>query len=333
MDSSFTTILFLSITGSVLAIVLFLIKPIIKNHVSKAFLYYIWLPVLFRLLIPAGFWITLPEMTGLSVSSILPSVPSEEYTIELPDDTAPIPQGNTVDQFVMTSPATQHSTGTESPQKVARASFLAFLGDNLMYIWLVGASISFGWHLISYAFFRHKIFCSFSNPSTADLELFNSIHSARKVNLFTSRMTKTPLLMGIIHPLIVLPQISYTANGLEKELQNVFRHELTHWRRHDILYKWFAIFVQSVHWFNPIVYLITREIAKNCELSCDEAVIRVMNKQERIDYGNTLLILASDRNISKLIAATTLSEGKLKDRIVSIRDYKKTTATAIALRP
>lgn len=133
--------------------------------------------------------------------------------------------------------------------------------------------------------------------------------------------------------MIVLPQIDYTANGMETELRDVLRHELTHWRRHDILYKWFVVLVQSVHWFNPVVYFIRREIDKSCELSCDEAVVRGLSEQDRISYGNTLLALASERAIPRRIPATTLSERKkqLKERIISIRDYKKSTRTMVAL--
>lgn len=48
------TLLSLSVLGSVLAVILFLLKPLIKNKVSKAFTYYLWLIVLLRLCLPLG---------------------------------------------------------------------------------------------------------------------------------------------------------------------------------------------------------------------------------------------------------------------------------------
>jgi len=46
------TILTLSASGSVLALLLFAWRPFLKNRVSQAFRYYIWLVVLLRLVLP-----------------------------------------------------------------------------------------------------------------------------------------------------------------------------------------------------------------------------------------------------------------------------------------
>ena len=126
-------------------------------------------------------------------------------------------------------------------------------------------------------------------------------------------------------PTIALPE---QAEWSEQELYYVLCHELTHWRRNDILYKWFSVIVQSVHWFNPVSYLIRRTLDNYCELSCDEAVIRDLDQQSRIAYGSTLLNLASTHALPGNMLATTLSEGKrrLKERIDGIRNFKKCSA-------
>ena len=348
MNDTFMTILLMSLTGSALAIFLFLLKPIIRNHVSKAFLYYIWLPVLLRLIVPFGFAVNVAYETPPAPSIAPVSFESNEPAIKIPipENAVPVLPGDTGGPFTVA--VTEHETQTPSiaeaaptavtetdaaPKAEEKFDFVQFLLDSLGYIWLAGAVVSFGWYLISYAVFYRRLSRSFASPSMADLEVFNSMRRTGNVRLVTSAEAKTPMHMGAFYPVIVLPQIDYTASGMEKELRDVLRHELTHWRRHDILYKWFVVLVQSVHWFNPVVYFIHREIDKSCELSCDEAVVRGLSEQERISYGNTLLALASERAIPRRIPATTLSEGKkqLKERIISIRDYKKSTRTMVAL--
>ena len=69
----------------------------------------------------------------------------------------------------------------------------------------------------------------------------------------------------------------------------VFLHEATHIRRRDALYKWTVEIAVCVHWFNPVVRLLRKEIARACELSCDEAVLAGQDKAGRIAYGHTLL--------------------------------------------
>ncbi len=91
--------------------------------------------------------------------------------------------------------------------------------------------------------------------------------------------------------MIVLPQQAYVQDGMADELNNILQHELTHYRRKDVLYKWFVAAVTSIHWFNPVMLLIRREINRACELSCDEAVISGMSDIEKRSYGNTLLTL------------------------------------------
>ena len=45
-------------------------------------------------------------------------------------------------------------------------------------------------------------------------------------------------------------------------------------RTRDIVVKWFALLANAVHWFNPALYLLRRELARECQLAADEAVIR-----------------------------------------------------------
>ncbi|MCI9467452.1 MAG: peptidase, M56 family protein, partial [Ruminiclostridium sp.] len=54
MTAFLTTLLRLSLLGSLLAAVLFLLKPLLRGRVSRAAAYYLWLLVLLRLCVPVG---------------------------------------------------------------------------------------------------------------------------------------------------------------------------------------------------------------------------------------------------------------------------------------
>ena len=72
----------------------------------------------------------------------------------------------------------------------------------------------------------------------------------------------------------------------------VFMHELTHYKRHDLAIKWFSLFVNAIHWFNPLSYLLCRNISDACEVSCDIAVTKNMTEEEQKLYMKTILDFA-----------------------------------------
>ena len=89
----------------------------------------------------------------------------------------------------------------------------------------------------------------------------------------------SPLMVGIFRPILLLPKVSMT----EEQLGNVLSHEMIHYRRKDILYKWFVCLVKCIHWFNPAIYYVSKQIDIECEISCDAAVVKNMSDEEQHD--------------------------------------------------
>ena len=108
---------------------------------------------------------------------------------------------------------------------------------------------------------------------------------SKKVLVFTSPCASTPFLYGVLKPRIVMPDIELT----KEELQHVFYHELAHWKKHDPLLKLLLLFINALHWFNPLAYIARRDIDCFCELTCDENVVRPMDKDERRRYCELML--------------------------------------------
>lgn len=105
----------------------------------------------------------------------------------------------------------------------------------------------------------------------------------------------TPFISGIFKPRIVLPNIEFR----KSELRYVFLHELTHWKNHDAWIKHLVLFINVVHWFNPLVYMIRRDIDSFCESFCDKSVTASMNNEERSRYCELILSVLLARCRSK----------------------------------
>lgn len=122
-----------------------------------------------------------------------------------------------------------------------------------------------------------------------DICTYIYICEGTRVSLAYSRYVSNPMLIDVFRPVVILPELAFVQNGMGGELKNILCHELTHYRRKDILYKWLVMAVTSVHWLNPLMFLMRNEISRTCELSCDEAVIRGMSVDEK-----TMEICCSD---------------------------------------
>ena len=117
----------------------------------------------------------------------------------------------------------------------------------------------------------------------------------------------------------------------------MLHHELVHYKRHDIWYKWLFQAALCVHWFNPLVYIFNRKFHIDCELACDETVLKLLSEEGRRAYGNVLLDVAQKNwfegafsgkgmGMYRNMPTMTLLEEKstLKERLRGIARYHKT---------
>lgn len=338
MNNAAITILSLSLSGSILALLLYLLKPLLKNRATKSFSYYIWLLVLLRLTIPFGVGISLPDpVIPAETGNIIGAENNTQSSADLgseptlpplgaPNEVgSPVGSGGEGHQIPTTPQVEQPSVQQKN------TSLLVWLSTHVLSIWLLGVAISLVWHISAYLYYLRRISRTFIAPHEQDVAVFQDMAGGTSLRFVCSNQTTTPMLVGFLKPTVVLPLLAYSMNGMEQELRNILRHELKHHQRHDIAYKWFALLVTCLHWFNPLVYAVRHEINEACELSCDEGVIRQLTPAQRIGYGNTLLALAAQKRLPAAMMATTLCEGKrqLKERLLSIKGYKRKSNYAV----
>lgn len=325
MNDALRMLLTLSVSGSLLALLLFTGRRLIGGRLPKALYYYAWLLVLVRLVLPFSAPINATQtlfdraQAGSALVSSPPAADEKLEAITVPNTDAAAPQTIEKDAGASMAPA---APSTLSPWN--------YLKSHLLWIWLAGALGSFFWFVSAYLKFSHRVRRGSAAPDPADQAVFRQHPESRSVGFLTGGVA-TPMLLGLFRPCVIVPYGRYAAEGHERELHDILCHELTHYRRRDLWYKWAVVAVSSMHWFNPLMPWIRREIARACELSCDEAVIRNMTSLEKQRYGEMLLALSADRRLPAAVPATTLCEEKaqLKERLIGIMTYKKRTAGTI----
>ena len=325
------TLLILTLSGSAVALLLLALRYVLLRRMPSTVYYYAWLLVLLRLALP------LPGLVGGVRAAEAPAAQTAAAPVSAPaapeagdalyySPAAPLqdnPLPVTAEESEAAPELPAESRAATAPARSASVRPETFF----LCAWALGTLVSLGYTLWAYLRFTRRLRRTLRAPEVSVRALYRSL-PGRKCAIYTSRAVKTPLMFGLLSPTIVLPERDFD----EAALAGIFRHELTHYRRGDALYKWFAVLVLSAHWFNPLSYLIRRELDRACELSCDELLLRDMSREQKQAYGDTLLRMAAAGALPAGVVATTFSTEKrnLKERLEQIMHYRRGAGRALA---
>jgi len=317
------TILIMSLTGSVLAVFLFALKPLVKNRLPKFVQYYLWLVVIAALLVPVSRLLVLPT----NQSPVIPNITETVTRLVVTQAEETVRLESLTPLTVVSSPMYQQER--PAAQTVQNSINLVTITTYFMMIYPFGVLILLLYYAIHYAIFvglyRRR------NRPVGDSEktMLTSMCTGRPPRLYYNRLVETPLLFGVFRPTIILPQRDYTHD----ELKLIISHELVHLRRKDVLVKWLVLIATALHWFNPLVWLARREVDRVCELSCDEIILFSLDVSGKQHYGNTLISVAANPRAQRAIASATMSEDKknLKERLGAIMKSRRPARYVIIL--
>lgn len=141
-----------------------------------------------------------------------------------------------------------------------------------------------------------------------------------RVTLLLSNEMPAPYTWGFLNPVIVLPTEAQTWTRQNKI--NALLHELSHIDRHDWLFQIVARLACSIHWYNPLSWVVYRRLVLEAERAADDRVLLAGSGAH--DYAEQLVGLAKAAQTSKrsALAATTMaSDTLLSDRIHSILNH------------
>lgn len=355
MKEILTLVVICSINMSFIAGLLFLFSPILSKYYKAGIRYYAWFIIILGMLIPIR-----PEAKHVFFQVNLSdfdwnykSEEKKEKTSDITTNEGELLQNDITSKQEKNRESNkneileQEINQKQTNQIKDKRSYLTlldvikqngYLACSLFVIWILGIIFVLGKqvkkHMQLIRFLEHWE----EEVTTLELlDLLEKIKQKRKIKkhiaLFTCEGISTPMLVGLIKPKIILPKERYG----HSELAFILEHECVHYKRKDLWYKCFVLLVRAIHWFNPLVSMIWREIDSICEISCDEMVLEEKEKEQKIKYIETILGIASDKKKNQSVFSTTFYGGKqyMKRRIASIINNKKKkvgiTFTALVL--
>ena len=348
-------LVFLSLSGTVLGLLLWLLRPLTRRLFSWKWHYYLWLAVLLRLALPVHVdmgWEILPAReSGVSAVSELPEAGGRAFVdAQISGEQVSGEQASgeqsSIEQYSTEDFSTENLVEAEGTGQAQRSdagtlseSARSFEWEALwqwgFLIWLAGAAAALAVRGLRCRRFLRYIKEDCRRVSEDRLQhlagrLAEELRIPGWVWVYESPRTATPALLGLRRSFIVLPQAEWEL----KEAELVLRHELIHLKRKDLWYKALFQLVCCIHWFNPVLILFERRMEQDCALSCDEAVIAPLREEERKVYGNVLLDTAERQSLFRrggFSAALLEGRGHLGQRLHGILSFRERGKAAALL--
>lgn len=189
--------------------------------------------------------------------------------------------------------------------------------------WSIGAAIGMAQYIVQRIkitrMMKHATFCSKEVEQQFAQRCAAEGSYARRVRVRQSYQIEIPRVTGILHPIVVLPVERYSV----EERDVVFRHELTHVKHHDILFRNLTMLLCIIHFMNPFAWWLNRQMRKWSEYACDYEVCCREHKLKK--YYDVILNMAEKSINAQFLSVQLLeSESELQERMKHVmKCYKK----------
>ena len=127
----------------------------------------------------------------------------------------------------------------------------------------------------------------------------------------------------------------YVDKSSEKISRFTVCHEACHYKHGDHIWVSLRYLVLILNWYNPVIWAAFLLSGRDCELACDEEVLKVCGRQSSAGYVEALLnhLKKQAKPEYGFTVSTGMSGGykMMKKRIINIKKPAKNSRTALAL--
>lgn len=290
---------------SAVIVFIIMIKRILKNHISEKWQYRIYYLVFLLLTLP---------FVPLKYINFIDFSPNNENILKT------ISQNTNVANFENTINSGDFAVSVKSHFDFFKIFFV---------IWLIGAIILTVVMVIGFVAMRQKR----KNISMVDCKIKNILYECKNISGIKKNIdiafsdVKSPVIFGMLKPIILVPY-----NCVEKmsdsEIKYIILHELSHYKNKDILMNYLMCIFQILYWFNPLVWIIFKQMKIEREIVCDSSVLNMLDEDNYTDYGMTIIRFVEtvpQKRIFALSADMGGSKKHIKMRIEKIASFTKET--------
>lgn len=146
--------------------------------------------------------------------------------------------------------------------------------------------------------------------------------------VFTCDSIASPMAAGAVHPEIFLPTRMDFRN--RELLEHIVTHEAMHIKYRDNWMKLLMLAALCLHWYNPLVWLMARELSRDLEAACDEATLAALEGDSRKSYACSLMAMAVPRQRGSLLYSS-FSKSEVERRVKGVLAYRRAGKFLVSL--
>lgn len=299
LNSVFHFVLASTINGSIAGLIILLIRKLTGRIIPYKFNVLLWSIFIIKLFFPFG-----PE-SKLSVFNLAHF--NEEYSIQ---------------EILL------ENIGAAPIAQVKTVSLIPL-------IWLSGFVITGLWLILSNIILSLKLKTLSKPVDERIVKIFTrcceKLDVKREIRLVNQTVIKGASLFGLLHPKILITD--KLINFTDREIEYIFYHELSHYIRRDIFTNYLISLIQVIHWFNPMIYVLTKVIRQDIELATDEKTMSLLENGEFKSYGLALVSMLEEYSKAYSPRLLSAADGNrhIKKRIRQIARYKRKGKYSICL--
>jgi beta-lactamase regulating signal transducer with metallopeptidase domain len=193
------------------------------------------------------------------------------------------------------------------------------------------------WNIVQVQHLRKQVMLPDSLLQQKFLQLKEQAGVTGNVLLRFSKKVNVPVMFGYLKPVILLP-FSLMSRLDAQQLETILLHELAHIKRNDYFWNLLQMVMETLMFFNPAAWFLSRIIRVEREHRCDDYVLKITKTP--LPYAHALLLLEENRIsvAGTVMAATGNNKTSLLNRIKRMtamkqenRNSQRTLATVSVL--
>ena len=324
ISSIFYKVLYMSIIGIFVGLFILVIRKILDKRISPKWKCFIWLLLMFSLIVPFKF-----DFKNNYENTKIISISGLVEPIQNISNNTKLNKSAELDKEYEEQEKTTEEVLTERKNNETDNINLKNLILNIIIpiLWVTGIVLNF----ILLISGNNNIKKNIKGRVYDDKILNNLIEECKnvigvksKVEVIMQNFKQTPSIIGLFKPQILITKEFLLQDYKTKKY--IIMHELSHYKRKDLILNSILLLITIIHWFNPFIWLFFKRIRQDIELATDEMVLDKLKNDEKKEYGMTLInslnIFQEEKYTAKLLCVTDDSKN-IERRIKMVKLSEK----------
>lgn len=204
--------------------------------------------------------------------------------------------------------------------------------SSIFIVWLIGFVALYLFYIIRYHYnlkllFKVSKINLDTNINNIILQFRKEFGISKEFSVYTSNIISSPFIAGISHPTIFLPELNFS----NREIKFIIKHELVHYKNHDMIFQQLLVYIKCFYWINPLLYFFMKSFYDSCEITCDEICLDNSTRNTQLAYINTILMFTNLPNKTNSFVgfySSSIIERRIQS-IMKLQKHQKNISTII----